>query len=140
MTRHLFSMLANFLLYGPLGLHREATSDSDSESDTSKGCSIWNIDILSVEIIGSGTMFTNPYDPANGQYYEVPSDVVENTKKEMSGNLNKLCSSGALTGRVRVVRLIVDGTTEDEWVIDQQMSFSKSNWAHYGWVIEWDSR
>ncbi|KAE9383596.1 hypothetical protein BT96DRAFT_1027136 [Gymnopus androsaceus JB14] len=132
LTRNLFSMLAKFLLHGPWGLQIGESPSSDSDSKT-----LWNIDTLSVDIIGGGTTFTNPYD---GQHYIVPTKVVENTEQGLHGNLmGTLCLSGALSGRVRVVRLLVDGELKHECVVDQKRSLSaatKSDWALYGWVIE----
>ncbi|KAE9404324.1 hypothetical protein BT96DRAFT_973187 [Gymnopus androsaceus JB14] len=131
LTQNLFSMLAKFLLHGPWGLQIGESPSSDSDSKT-----LWNIDTLSVDIIGSGTTFTNPYD---GQHYTVPTKVVENTEQALRGNLmGTLCLSGALSGRVRVVRLLVDGELKHECVVDQTMSLSaatKSEWALYGVTI-----
>ncbi|KAE9404323.1 hypothetical protein BT96DRAFT_916891 [Gymnopus androsaceus JB14] len=132
LTRNLFIMLAKFLLHGSLGLQIRESPSSDSDAKT-----LWNIDTLSVEIIGSGMTFTNPYD---GQHYIVPTKVVEDTETQLRQYLmNRLCLNGALSGRVRVVRLLVDGELKHECVIDHTRSLSaatKSDWARYGWVIE----
>ncbi|KAE9396533.1 hypothetical protein BT96DRAFT_941642 [Gymnopus androsaceus JB14] len=132
LTRNLFSMLGKFLLQGPAGLHTWGSPSSDSDAKT-----LWNIDTFSVEIIGGGTTFTNPYD---GQHYVVPTKLVEDTGRSLGEYLGLLCSSRALSGRVRVVRVLVDGELKHECAIDQKrISLSagtKSEWAHYGWVIE----
>ncbi|KAE9402454.1 hypothetical protein BT96DRAFT_937119 [Gymnopus androsaceus JB14] len=128
LTQTLFSMLAKFLLHGPLGLHMKSSQSSDST---------WNIDTLSVDIVGVGKTYTNPYD---SQIYTVPIEVVEDTEEGLGVYfMEKVCSSGALSGRVRVVRLLVDGEVKRECVIDQETSLSadtKSTWAYYGWIIE----
>lgn len=132
LTRGLFTMLANFLLRGPSGLRK------DPKNINSDG-STWCIDTLSLDIIGHGTSYVNPY---NGQHYTVPSEVVEDAEQELRSHLiNTVCSSGALSGRVRVVRLLVDGKVKYESIIDQTKSLSaetRIDWKNYGckWVFE----
>ncbi|KAE9398154.1 hypothetical protein BT96DRAFT_43158 [Gymnopus androsaceus JB14] len=125
MTTSLFGMLAKFLLHGPLGLHSDASNRD-----------LWDIDTLSVNVVGRGTSFTD-YD---GQVQTVPDRIIEETERNLSKIwMNMLCTSGALSGRVRVVKFLENGQVKREWLIDQEKCLSveiKEEWAQYGWVIE----
>jgi len=139
LTKQLCNMIARFLLHGPLGLPKNSTSEPRVDS-SSGSSSRWSIDTLSIEIIsGIETTYTNPYD---GQSFRVPSIVVEDAERGMEEHLiGTMCSSGALSGRIRVVRLLVDGKVKRECVVDPEKEFppaEKSDWASYGchWVIE----
>ncbi|KAE9396968.1 hypothetical protein BT96DRAFT_941293 [Gymnopus androsaceus JB14] len=139
LTKQLCKMITRFLLHGPLGLPKDSTSEHKSDS-SSGSSSRWSIDTLSIEIIsGIGTTYTNPY---NGQSFTVPSRVVEDAERGIEAHLiGNLCLSGALSGRIRVVRLLVDGKVKRECVVDPEKKFSpreKSDWALYGchWAIE----
>ncbi|KAJ4485416.1 hypothetical protein J3R30DRAFT_1354330 [Lentinula aciculospora] len=126
LTQTLFNMLAQFLLHGPLGLHCSIPTKSDVGST-------WDINTLAVDII---TTFT---DPNTGQLCTVPEGVVMDTHRQLSMQLGRVCVSGALSKRVRAVRLSVEGEIKREWLIDQGKRLSektKKSWACYGWVID----
>jgi len=98
---------------------------------------MWDIDTLSVHVTGTGTTFVEPY--SNDELRTVPANAVMHAELGLAGNLERLCTSGALSGRVRVVKLTGDNGNEREWLIDQGKSLSegsKKDWAKYGWVIE----
>ncbi|KAE9400272.1 hypothetical protein BT96DRAFT_1018957 [Gymnopus androsaceus JB14] len=104
LPRYLLSLVANFLLHGPLSLHRAQPSLSGGSSST------WNIDTLSIEIISGRRTYTNPYD---GQMHTVPSWVVDDTEQALETHvMAMLYSSGALSGLVRAVRLLTDADEE----------------------------
>ncbi|KAE9390518.1 hypothetical protein BT96DRAFT_946061 [Gymnopus androsaceus JB14] len=110
LPQYLLSLVANFLLHGPLSLHRAQPSLSRGSSST------WNIDTLSIEIIGGGRTYTNPYD---GQMHTVPNWVVDDTEQALETHvIAMLYSSGALSGLVRAVRLLTDGEVKHECVVD----------------------
>ncbi|KAJ3846862.1 hypothetical protein EV368DRAFT_69575 [Lentinula lateritia] len=128
LTTTLFNMLAAFLLHGPLGLHHSISADPDIRAN------MWDIDTLVVDAIGGGYE-----DPGNGQLCTVPENVVTDTQRQLYMQLRKICSSGALAGRVRVVTLSVAGDIKNEWSIDQGKKLSvklRNEWARYGWIIE----
>ncbi|KAJ3920870.1 hypothetical protein F5877DRAFT_76721 [Lentinula edodes] len=128
LTQILFTMLARFLLYGPLGLYRN--------TDTNR---VWNIDILTVNVMSVGT-FTDPY---SGQSRPVPIEVVEESVGFLSRYINELCTEGALSDRVRVVRFAVEGELKREWLINRGEGLSplaKKDWAAYGWKIDAQDR
>ncbi|KAE9383599.1 hypothetical protein BT96DRAFT_951191 [Gymnopus androsaceus JB14] len=84
------------------------------------GLGIQNFMDIDTFVCGShceGTTFTNPY---NANAMHVPTEVVENMENTTTRYLmGTLCLSGALSGRVRVVRLLVDGKLKHECVVDQ---------------------
>ncbi|KAE9397389.1 hypothetical protein BT96DRAFT_75633 [Gymnopus androsaceus JB14] len=128
----LFAMLAKFLLVGPLG---PQSTVKVSELARTRG-SMWDIDTLSVNVMGAGTRFMNPYD---GRLCTVPNEAVEDAANGLIGHMETLCFSGALSGRVRVVRLAVEGEIKHEWVIEQGrrlLEAYKKDWGAWGWVIE----
>ncbi|KAJ3885060.1 hypothetical protein GG344DRAFT_83163 [Lentinula edodes] len=130
LTTTLFNMLAAFLLHGPLGLQYSIPAESDIRAH------MWDIDTLVVDVIGGGTTFE---DPDNGQLCTVPETVVTDTQRQLYMQLRKICRSGALAGRVRVVILSVAGDIKNEWLIDQGKKISvklRDQWARYGWIIE----
>ncbi|KAH7872670.1 uncharacterized protein C8R40DRAFT_1173420 [Lentinula edodes] len=123
--RNLFIMLARFLVNGPLGLYRINTNTSR----------VWSIDILMMNVLSAGT-FT---DQHSDQLHTVPAEVVEDSVHHLSVRLDQLCTKGALSDRVRVVRLAVDGDLKREWLINQGERLSpdeKKEWARYGWTID----
>ncbi|KAF9075673.1 hypothetical protein BDP27DRAFT_950311 [Rhodocollybia butyracea] len=64
LPRNLFTMLAKFLLQGPVGLY--------------KSIDMWNIDTLHcIDVIGTGLTF---HDLQNGTLHTVPSEVIEHTE------------------------------------------------------------
>ncbi|KAJ4475712.1 hypothetical protein J3R30DRAFT_3706315 [Lentinula aciculospora] len=124
LIKNLFTMLARFLLCGPLGLYTEPHN----------GC-VWSIDILSVNILKAGS-FTDPY---TDQSHVVPIRVIEDSILYLTRYIDELCTKGALSGRVRVVRLTVEGELEHEWLINEGERLSpaeKEDWARYGWTID----
>ncbi|KAE9397390.1 hypothetical protein BT96DRAFT_75624 [Gymnopus androsaceus JB14] len=128
----LFAMLARFLLVGPLG---PQSSLKDAELARTGG-SMWDIDTLSVNVTGAGAVFMNPYD---GRLCTVPVEAVEDAANGLVGHMETLCFSGALSGRVRVVRLAVEGEIKHEWVIEQGKRLPEAcrkEWEACGWVTE----
>ncbi|KAE9397388.1 hypothetical protein BT96DRAFT_1020862 [Gymnopus androsaceus JB14] len=110
----LFAMLARFLLVGPLG---PQSSLEDAELARTGG-SMWVIDTL---------------------LCTVPVEAVEDAANGLVGHMETLCFSGALSGRVKVVRLAVEGEIKHEWVIEQGKRLPEAwrkNWERCGWVIE----
>jgi len=113
-------------LQGPVGLYKPRDASID----------MWNIDTLHIDVIGTGLTF---HDLQNGTLHTVPSEVIEHTEISLSMHLERLSASGALSGRVRVVRLARDGDIRREWFIKQGESLHpsvKRDWADNGWVIE----
>ncbi|KAJ3728512.1 hypothetical protein FB446DRAFT_791635 [Lentinula raphanica] len=126
-VRNLFTMLARFLLYGPAGLYRN--------TDTNH---VWSIDTLSVNL-SSVESFTDPL--YNNQIHTVPIEILTDSVMRLKFFLDVLCSAGALSDRVRLVRFSVEGVLENEWLIDREKTMSptmKDDWAFYGWVIDRD--
>ncbi|KIK58155.1 hypothetical protein GYMLUDRAFT_45351 [Collybiopsis luxurians FD-317 M1] len=124
-TRNLFTMLARFLLYGPLGLHRDLDSGPE-----------WNIGSLSVDITGAGTTFLDPLD--GKKLCTVPVEVIKDVECHLSNWIDTLCCSGALSDRVGAAKLAVNREVKREWSIEKgksQPAGSKGDWALYGWVI-----
>ncbi|KAJ4485417.1 cytochrome P450 [Lentinula aciculospora] len=129
LARNLFSMFAEFLLHGPLGLHRSLPADSDLGN-------MWDIDTLVVDVVGGGTSFT---EMDSGRLCTVPDEVLEDSQRQIAMYLDRVCCSGSLAKRVRLVKLSVDGKIKREWLIDQGKSLTvkiREEWAVYGWVIE----
>ncbi|KIK66118.1 hypothetical protein GYMLUDRAFT_38620 [Collybiopsis luxurians FD-317 M1] len=129
LTRTLFTMLAKFLLRGPLGLNKSLPKDSD------EGC-MWDIDTLAIDVVGIGTTYA---DPVSGRLCTVPSQAVEHCRRNLGRYLSMVCCTGALAKRVRIVRLLVEGEVKQEWFIEQGTGLheaTKKEWARYGWIIE----
>ncbi|KAF5379865.1 hypothetical protein D9757_007249 [Collybiopsis confluens] len=123
-TRSLFTMLARFLLYGPLGLFKNLGTGAE-----------WNISNLFIDITGIGATFE---DPHNGRLRTVPSGVIENVEVNLSEWLDILCRSGALSGRIHTVHLALDGEIKRYWSIEEGKSLPsavKKDWGDYGWII-----
>ncbi|KAF9070574.1 hypothetical protein BDP27DRAFT_1323507 [Rhodocollybia butyracea] len=128
LPRALFTMLAKFLLQGPMGLCRPRGASID----------MWDIDTLHIDIVGTGSTFC---DPVSGSLHTVPHEVVEHAETSLTMHLERLCTSGALSGRVRVVRLAREGEVHREWFVEEGESLSpraKRDWADNGWVVERD--
>ncbi|KAJ3798086.1 hypothetical protein GGU11DRAFT_744626 [Lentinula aff. detonsa] len=128
LTRNLFTMLARFLLYGPAGLSRK--------TDATR---VWSIDTLSVNVLSTGT-FTDSY---SDRPHTVPIEVVEDSVICLNDLLHRLCNAGALSDRVRVVRLSVEGVLKNEWLINGGESLpppEREVWAAYGWTIDKEDR
>ncbi|KAF9075674.1 hypothetical protein BDP27DRAFT_1414859 [Rhodocollybia butyracea] len=132
LPQNLLTMLAKFLLQGPVGLSKPQDASID----------MWNIDTLHIDIISTGSTFHDPHNgnlltvPQNGNFLTVPS---EHTEFGLAMHLERLSTSGALSGRVRVVRLAREGVIQREWFIKQGESLHpslKQDWADNGWVIE----